>query len=527
MRTTATVIGLGFLVMGIAFASGAPEADSPAAREFVIGNGAAPTALDPHQISSPREHRIVMGLFEGLVAPDPETSRATPGLAEWWEITDDGLEYTFFLRQGAVWSDGTGITAHDVVDSWLRVLNPRTAAPSAWLPAQFIKGAQEFHLGEAGAEAVAIRAVDDYTFQFEAVQPTPYLLDLLSHYAFQVVPLHIIDEQGDQWTRPENFVGNGPYTLTEWDSQGRVVLQRNDSYWNAPSVRLDRVVFAPIENDIEAFDQYADGEFDWLPAVSSEHQGEARQRDDYHVSPDLQTTLYLMNTEREPLDDPDVRRALSAVIDRQRMVETVTGAGEIPAYALVPPISGYPGIEGIQEDVATARQLLADAGYPGGAGFPSLTVRHPASEDHQAVAEFVQSQWRDNLGIEVRLESLPRVSFASQIQQGDFDIAPAGWIGAFQDPAAFLDLFVTGGELNHGRFRSERYTLRVAEAARMDSDDNRFSTLQEAERILIEGQTGVIPLYHHANRNLIDLSEWGGWYANVMNVHPVGDIYEY
>ncbi|HKK49825.1 MAG TPA: peptide ABC transporter substrate-binding protein, partial [Alkalispirochaeta sp.] len=487
----------------------------------------APQSLDPHHISTPAEHRIVMGLFEGLVAPDPETARATPGVAERWEISDDGLEYTFHLRDDAVWSDGTPITAHDFVESWMRVLNPRTAAPSAWFAAQFIAGAQAFYRGEVGADAVAIRAVDDRTFQFETVRPTPYVLDTLSHYAFQVVPLHAIEEYGDQWTMPENFVGNGPYTVTAWDPRGRVVLEPNDTYWNAPSVQLDRVVFSPVENHVAAFDRYTDGAIHWLPTVPGGRISEAEGRADYHVSPDMGTSYYVLNSEREPLNDPAVRTALGAAIDRQLMVETVNGVGEIPAYSLVPPMPGYPGIEGLHHDRAAAQELLASAGYPGGEGFPELTVLHNASDEHRSLAEFIQHQWRTNLGITVRLESRPWESFVSRTRRGEFDVARAGWIGTYQDPTAFLDMFIAGGDLNYGRFSDERYTRRIAEAREMMSGEARFAALQQAEHILVEEQTAVIPLYHYTNRNMIDVTEWGGWFANGMGWHPVGAIFAY
>lgn len=527
MRKLTIVLSLLFLVAAFGFAGGANEegagsADEPV--EFIIGNGAEPESLDPHLISGVPEHRIMMGIFEGLVTPDPETATAMPGVAESWEISDDGTVYTFTLREDAQWSDGTPITAQQFVDSWIRVLDPETAAPYAWFPAMFLKGAGEFNAGEADASAVAVRALDDRTFEFETVGPLPYTLDALAHYSFQVVPTHAIEEYGSAWTLPENFVGNGPYTLAEWSPQQQIVLEPNPTYWNASKVELDRVVFLPVEEDSTMYNMFINGEIDWATNVPNGRIEEAQLRDDYHGSPYLGTYYYVFNNTREPLTDPRVRRALAMAIDRETLVETVTRAGEIPSGTMVPEMTGYPGIAGIQEDFAAARALLAEAGFPGGAGFPELTVLYNTNEGHKAIGEFIQQQWLDNLGINVTLENQEWGTYLNSRRQNDFDIARAGWIGDYQDPNTFLDMFVTGGAMNGGRFSNARYDELIAQASQMPAGQARFDVLAEAERIFIEQETGVMPIYYYVNKNMIDLDSWGGWYANIMGWHPVGDV---
>lgn len=503
----------------------AAEAEMAAApTEFIIGNGTEPESLDPHLVSGVPEHRILMGLMEGLVATDPETATAVPGVAESWEISEDGTVYTFTLRDDAVWSDGTDITAQQFVDSWLRVLNPDTAAPYAWFPSMFIKGASDYNGGEAGPEAVAVRAIDEDTFQFETVGPLPYTLDALAHYSFAVVPLHAIEEFGGQWTLPENFVGNGPYTLAEWSPQEQIVLEPNSTYWNAGKVMLDRVVFLPVDDDTTAHNMYLNGEVDWTATVPVGQIEQAQLRDDYHADPYLGTYYYVFNNERAPLTDPNVRKALSMAIDRDLLVETVTKAGQVPAYSMVPQMTGYPGIDGLGFDVEAAQALLAEAGYPGGEGFPELTVLYNTNDSHKAVGEFIQQQWLENLGINVTLENQEWGTYLASRRAGDFDVARAGWIGDYQDPNTFLDMFVTGGAMNGGRYTNPRYDELIAQAAQMPAGADRFEVLREAESIFIEQDMALMPIYYYVNLNMIDLEKWSGWYANIMGWHPVGDI---
>ncbi len=505
-------------------AGAADGGESAEPSEFIIGNGTEPETLDPHLVSGVPEHRIMMGIFEGLVTPDPETATAMPGVAESWEVSDDGTVYTFTLREDAVWSDGTAITAQQFVDSWLRILDPETAAPYSWFPSMFIQGASDFNAGEAGPETVAVRAIDDRTFQFETVGPLPYVLDALAHYSFQVVPLHVIEEYGAEWTLPENFVGNGPYTLAEWSPQQQIVIEPNPTYWNAQKVSIERVIFLPVDDDTTAHRMFLNGEVDWTATIPVGQIEEAQLRDDYHADPYLGTYYYVFNNQREPLTDPNVRRALAMAIDRELLVETVTKAGQVPAYTMVPDMTGYPGIGGLSEDVATAQQLLADAGFPNGEGFPELTVLYNTNDSHKAIGEFIQQQWLENLGITVSLENQEWGTYLNSRRQGEFDIARAGWIGDYQDPNTFLDMFVTGAAMNGGRYTNAAYDELIAQASLMPSGPERYDVLVQAEELFIEEEMGVMPIYYYVNLNMIDLNRWAGWYANIMGWHPVGDV---
>lgn len=508
------------------------EEPAPAPAEdkvvFRISNGAEPESLDPAKIQGVPEHRIFETLFEGLIVYDPKTADGVPGLAESWEVSEDGMTYTFKLRK-ANWSDGTPITAHDVVYSWLRELAPETASPYAWFPVMFLAGANEYNTGEAGPEAVQIRALDDYTFQMDLIGPLPYVIGALGHYSFAVVPQHAIEKYGDEWILPENFVGNGPYTLKEWTPQDKIVAVKNEAYWDADAVKLDEVVFYASDDNNTNYNMYISGQVDWLTAIPNDKLDSVLMREDYQVAPQLSTYYYTIQTTKAPFDDARVRRALSLAIDRQTLVDEVTKAGQIVAWGIVPNMAGYDALElpydNMDDAIAEAQELLAAAGYPNGVGFPSFALLYNTDDSHKMIAEYVQQQWANNLGINCVLENQEWATYLSNRNAGNFDVARAGWVGDYQDPNTFLDMFVTGAGMNGGKYSNEDYDLFINEAARMEAGEDRMDVLKTAESIMIDEDQAIIPFYYYVSQNLIDLDKWGGWYSNTMDYHPTKDIY--
>jgi len=510
------------------FAAGGKEAAAAVAVAkapvvFRLVNGAEPESLDPHQIQGVPEHRIFEAIFEGLVAYDPKTADAVPGLAESWTASADGTQYTFKLRD-AVWSDGVKITAQTVVDSWLRGLDPATASPYAWFPAMFLKGAAEYNDGSAGKEAVGIRALDEKTFQMDLLGPLPYAIGALAHYSFAVVPLHAIAKNGDKWTMPANFVGNGPYTLKEWVPQSYIKVVPNAKYWDAKAVKLDEVIFYAIDDNNTAYNMYLNGEVDWMTTVPLDQIEAASLRKDYHRAPQLATYYYVFQVEKAPFNDARVRKALSLAFDRQALVNQVTRGGQIPALGIVPEMAGYTGLGEPKVDIAAARKLLAEAGYPNGVGFPKTTILYNTSEAHKAIAEFLQQEWKKNLNITIELENQEWATYLSNRNAGNFQVARAGWVGDYQDPNTFLDMFLTGAGMNGGKYSNAVYDLLINEAARMGGKD-RLEVLMEAEYIMIVEDQALMPIYYYTTNNMIDTSKWGGWYANTMDYHPTKDVY--
>lgn len=513
----------------VAATAAAPAQPADEGIVFRISNAAEPESLDPALIQGVPEHRIFEALFEGLVATDPETANAIPGVAESWTASEDKTQYTFKLRADAKWSDGVPITADDVVYSWLRELDPATAGPYAWFPCMFLKGANEYNSGEAGPEAVQIRALDDHTFQMDLLGPIPYAIDALTHYTFAIVPKHAIEKYGAEWTNPENFVGNGPFVLTEKVPQSYLEVTKNENYWDKDNVKLDKVIFYASDSDTTNYNMYINGEVDWLTNVPNDQIKAASMRDDYQSSPQLSTYYYVFQNEVAPVDDVRVRKALALAVDRQALVDGVTKAGQIPAWGIVPPMAGYDALEFPYDNqadaIAEAQKLLSEAGYPNGEGFPVLSILYNTSEGHKAIAEFIQQEWQDNLGITVQLENQEWQTYLANRNEGNFSIARAGWVGDYQDPNTFLDMFITGAGMNGGRYSNDTYDLLINEAARMPAGEDRMGTLKTAEDIFINQDQSIMPLYYYVSLNMIDTNKWGGWYPNTMDYHPVKDIY--
>lgn len=504
------------LAFGIIGCSGAAGGKGD---EFIFNNGTEPQSLDPSKIEGVPEHRLNMALFEGLVTYDPKTSRPVPGVAESWSRNASQDVITFKLRD-CTWSDGTKITAQTFVDSWLYYLSPETAATYAYMPAMVIKGATEYNAGKAGPESVGIRAVDEKTFEVTLVGPVPYAVDMMSHYSFSPLPMHAMKKYGANWIKPKNFVGNGPFVLEKWVPQDKITLVPNKKYWNKENVHLSRLIALPIENETTAYQKFKSGEIDWATSIPKEMLDEIKLRDDYQPAPAATTYYYYLNVNNKVLSDVRVRKALSMSFDRNELVEKVTREGQIPATALVPPMEGYTTAKGNVFDVAAAKKLLAEAGYPNGKGFPKMTVIYNTNEGHKKIAEFMQQQWKTNLGIDIELANLEWATFVDKRQANDFEIGRAGWAADYQDPSNFLELFLSTGGNNDGRYNNNEYDALIYKAAKMPAGPERMAVLNAAEEMVITRDQAIIPFYYYVSPNMIDLNKWDGWYTNTLDIHP-------
>lgn len=489
------------------------------AQSFTIVNGTEPVSLDPHAVEGVPEHRIYMALFEGLTIGDPKTNRALPGLAESWSFSKDFKTITFKLRK-ATWSDGVEITADTVVKSWLRKMDPKNAFQYADLPAAYIEGGMDYLSGKAGPEAVKIRAVDKSTFEVKLVGPTPFFPDMVVHYAFAIVPMHAIEKFGNEWVKPQNWVSNGPFVLKEQKPQERVVVVKNNKYWDAKNVGLKQVTFLANDDVNVGYNLYKSGAADWIDTVPLELMDQIKLDKNFHVAPEYGTYYYIINVTRKPLDDVRVRKALAMAFDKKALVEQVTKGGQIPADSFVPPSTGYTPAKGFAFDPEAARKLLADAGYPGGKGFPSFSILYNTSASHKKIAEFVQAQWKTNLGIDINLVNQEWGTYLdTRSQSHAFDMARAGWIADYLDPSTFSDMWVTGGTQNDGLYSNKRYD-ELINKARVTSGAERMKALGDAEKVLIDEDMAILPFYFYVTQNMVDLSKWDGWYPNPMNQHP-------
>lgn len=487
-------------------------------------NGAEPETLDPALITGQPEGRIANALFEGLLAFD-QGGRPQPGMAERWEVSDDGRTYTFTLRDGLTWSDGAPLTSRDFVESWRRTLDPATASEYAY-QLHYVKNARAFNEGAITDFAkVGVSAPDDRTLRVELENPTPFFPDLCAFVTLLPVPMHVVEKYGDDWIKPGNLVANGAYLLDEWRLNDRIRLRKNPRYWNAANVAMETIDVIPVSRANTAFNLYAGGQADLMMdkgLVPPALLGEIKKRPDFHAAPFLGTYFLRFNSEKGPFTDPRVRKAFSLAVDKAAIVGRITRAGELPADSFVPPdAGGYEPPPGMTRDTGEARRLLAEAGYPGGAGFPMVTYLYSEGEMNEAIAVELQSMWRQELGVNVQLLRQEWKVYLRSLSTLDYDIARSSWVGDYPDPNTFLDLFVTGGGNNRTGWGDAEYDRLIAQAAAEADRGKRFAILREAENILINEQTPVCPVFFYVGIQLYDSEKLGGIEGNLLDEHPL------
>jgi oligopeptide transport system substrate-binding protein len=497
-----------------------------------MGNGTEPQGLDPHLATGVPEHNIIAALLEGLVGENPKSLAPAPGVALSWDISEDLLTYTFHLNPQARWSNGDSLTADDFVYSWKRLLMPNLAAEYAY-QLFVVKNAREFNQGNINDFAqVGAKALDSRTFEVQLEAPTPYFLSLLNHYS--TFPVHrktiekfgAIDDPGSLWTRAGNFVGNGPFVLTEWALNRIIRVEKNPHYWDHDVVTLNEIRFYPIDNNVTEERMFRSRTLHITNTVPEEKIEKYRQQYPHliNISPYLGTYFYRFNVNKPPLDDPRVRKALAMSIDRVKIVEAITKGGQIPAYNLTPANTlGYTAESKIIFDVEQARQLLTDAGFPDGVGFPEINILYNTNEGHRKIAVALQQMWKQALGIELKLYNQDWKSFLFTVTNMDYEIARGSWIGDYVDPNTFLDMFVSGGGNNQTGFSNLKYDSAIQSAAKTIDMTQRFEYFQQAEKILTD-QVPVMPIYTYT-RLYLKAPELKGWHNNILDHHPYKYVY--
>ena len=494
--------------------------------DLVICNGAEPQTLDPALVSGQLEGRICAALHEGLTRKDSR-GKPVPGAAERWTVSPDGRTYTFHLRPGLRWSNGDPLTAEDFRYSWLRALDPATASPYAEI-LFFVAGAEEYHAGKTAAASVGLRVLDDQTLQVQLNHPTPFFPTLASFTTYLPVHRSTIEKSGDRWTRPENWVGNGPYRLLDWKINDRVSLVKNPKYHHADDIKVNRIDALSVARASTAFNLYCSGQADLLldkGMIPSLILPKLRGRPDFHPGPLLATYFYRFNVTRPPFNDPRIRRAFTLATDKEAITEKVTRGGEPIAQALTPRgINGYQPPEGLSRDVETARGLLRQAGYPEGRGFPRVSILYNKSELNEQIAVEIQAQWKRELGIEVDLRNQEWATYLRSLDTLDFDIARSSWVGDYDDPNTFLDCFVTGRGNNRTGWSDPAYDSLLASALAEPVPAKRFQLLQKAETLLVTQALPILPIYHFVGCLMFDPAKWEGLMPNLLDEHPFSEI---
>lgn len=540
-RWTAALLALASLLAGCG--DGRTTAEKKAAEGYlIVNNMAEPSGLDPQTITGLSESHIVGALFEGLVNYDPKDLHPVPGVAESWSMSADGRTWTFRLRADARWSNGDPVTAADFLFSYERMLLPSFGAEYGSM-LHAVRGAKDFAAGRTkDFRSVGFRAPDPRTLVVELEHPVPYFLQLVCHHSW--TPVHPptilrhgrIDSLNTPWTRPGAMVSNGAFTLETWEVARRVVVRKNPRYWNAREVSLEAVEFRAIADLFAEERAFRGGELHVTGAVPPYKVSRlrAQKAPQLRIDPFLSTSYVWVNCDikgarpddvaaRKALGDPRVRRALGIAIDRELIAEKVLRAGETPALHFTPPgTGGFTPAARWSQDLAEARRLLAEAGYPGGQGLPKFDYLYATSEGQQMVAQAFQAMWRQRLGVEIELRNLEWKVYLSAMRKGEFHLCRGAWVGDYNDPNTFLEMFVTGNELNNCNWSDAEYDRLLGLAARETDPARRFGYFQAAEARLIT-QAPVLPVVFNKNKFLIR-PEVKGWHPTLLDQHPFSAV---
>ena len=499
---------------------------------LIVGNNQEPLSLDPHKATAVADGKIVAALLEGLVRPDAQDeTRIHPGMAEHWEHNAKATEWTFHLRE-AQWSDGKPVTAHDFEYAYRRLLHPQFGGKYAEMLYP-LENAEAFNRGLCDWNEVGVKALDDRTLHLRLTGPTPHLLHLLLHFTWCPVPAHAVESHGGMldrrslWSRESNWVGNGAYVLDSHHFNDYLFVAANPRYWRAGEVKNRGIRFLPIVNGYTETRMFMDGKLHISNNVPPEllSVAKARRPDAFCQDPYYCTIFYRLNTTRPPLDDVRVRRALSLAVDRESLVnDVVRGAGR-PASCFTPPGAGYDSSFAYaprNTQVELARKLLAEAGYPGGKGFPTLEIMTTSRDVQRIMAETVQAMWQKELGIHVEIRACEWTAYKAAQQNGDYDISSSSWSGDYLDPATFVELWRSGGGNNCTGWGSAEFDKALNDARVSNDAEARRAHLYRAEQIMIDSQP-VIPLYW-SERTYLKSPEVSGWHPLLLDNHPLDAV---
>ena len=537
------------LVMAVAMVAGltacggskteAPAATDAAAEKILsVQIGPDPETIDPALNSASDGGCMILHSFECLLTVNEEGVLA-PGQAETWETSEDGLVWTFHLRDGLKWSDGTDLTANDFVYSWKRVCDPELAAPYAETVLGMVDGYEEAVAGNI--DALNVVATDDKTLVVTLANPCPYFGSLAAFATLSPVQQATVEANGDAWAvNAETYVSNGSFYVTEWVPGSHIMMSKNPNYWNADAIKLDKIKFNLIEDSNAAYSAYQTGEVLLIKDVPTEEIPSFDGNAEFHVEPIIGTYYLSLNTKVEPFDNALVRKALSLAIDREYVANTIMQGTYSPAYNFMGPgwidaageqffDNANGGVTYISDDyeanVEEAKRLLTEAGYPNGEGLPVITYSTNPAGYHQAVAEYLQEAWKQ-IGVTVEVEIVEWASFTPMRRDGDYMAARNGWVGDYSDPSNMLELLYSTNGNNDGKYNNPEFDAAI-ELSRTSTDEAaRFEALHTAEDILMD-EAACIPVAYYNDFWLQSEKITGTWHSAYGYWHLMyGDIAE-
>ncbi len=473
-----------------------------------------PDSFDPSVTNNSFASIFLNNAFEGLTALDPATGSVTGGNAESWEISEDGTVYTFKLREGLKWSDGSALTAADYVYTFQRILTPETTARYLTLVTDYVVNAQAYYDGTATAEELGVKALDDTTLEITLLNPTPYFTDLLTMYTFVPVQKATIEANGDKWTAsPETYVVNGPFKVSEFNMGESVILVKNENYWDAETVKLDKVTLRYIKDSATALSAYESGEIDGSRTVPASDIARLKaEKAGVVVAPAYGTVYYDFNNKAAPFDNVLVRKAFNLAIDRESIIYDVVQNDAVPAFSYIAP--GY-SVDGVDftdgrstfelsevANVEAAQTALAEAGYPNGEGFPEVELSYYTNDTVKKVVEALAEMFETNLNVKVNISNEEWAVYYDNHVAGNYQIGAMGWSGDYLHPMTFLPLYVTGDPNNLVGYSNPEYDALVTKAQVETDPKAAVAIMQEADN-LASSEYPTLPLYYKNNMLLM------------------------
>ncbi len=504
-----------------------PAGDVAQEMVFVLNN--EPDTIDPTITNNSFATPFLINCFEGLVTYD-ENGEVVPGNAESWDINDDLTVFTFHLREGLKWSDGSPLTANDYVYAALRVLTPATGAQYVNMISDYVVNGQEYYEGTASAEDVGIKAVDDNTLEFTLKAPCPYFVDLVSMWVYFPVQEATVEANGDKWTTTaESYIGNGPFKVTQITPGESYVLEKNENYWDAANVQLEKLTYRYILDVSTALTAYENGEVDGVRTIPSSDLARLKAENaGVVVAPSYGTVYYDINCSKEPYNDPLVRKALNLAIDREALINNVAQVEGEPAYSFYAPgyvVDGKDLTEGRPSfdlsptaDVEAAKAALAEAGYPEGEGFPTIQLSFYADDNVKKIAEAIKEMWEQNLGITVEVSSAEWAVFYDAVQNGNYEVAAMGWSADYVNPMSFLPLLYTDDVTNNSFYSNPDYDA-IVDQVKVETDPSKFGELVKQADELVSADYPMLNLYYKSNTYLIKDYIEGVYMTSSSNIY--------
>ena len=494
---------------------------------FVLNN--EPNSIDPTVTSNSFATPFLANCFEGLVTYD-EKGEVVPGNAESWESNDDLTQFTFHLRDGLKWSDGSDLTAEDYVYSALRVLTPSTTAEYLNMISDYVVNGKEYYDGTVSAEEVGVKALDDKTIQYTLKAPCPYFVDLVSMQVYFPVQKATIEANGDKWTASaEAYVSNGPFKVTQINMGESYVLEKNDNYWDAENVTLEKLTYRYILDLSTALTAFENNEVDGVRMVSSGDIARLKaEKAGLNTAPIYGTVYYNFNCEKEPYNNPLVRKALNLAIDRDAIINNVAQLDAVPAFSFYAPgyvVDGTDLTDGRSDfglsstaNPEEAKKALAEAGYPDGEGFPTIQLSFYSDDNVKKIAEAVKEMWEQNLGIKVEVSSADWAVFYSDVQAGNYEVAAMGWGADYINPMSFLPLMYTDDITNNANYSNPEYDA-IVDQIKVEKDPEKFGELVKQADEIVSSEYGVLPLYYKAENYLLKDNIKGVYMTSSSNLY--------